>query len=94
LLPYAWADLSAQFEGSSSASGVAVFQHPANRDFPAGWCLRYYGFLGVAWPGLEVADLQPGEPLTLVFRIWIHDGSAEQGAVSQAYDVYQSHLSF
>jgi hypothetical protein len=89
---YSWADLSAQFGGQDRYSGAAIFQHPYNPDFPAGWCLRYYGFLGVAWPGIEVVTLNPGETIGLRFRIWIHEGDATQGGVEQAYTVYQRQL--
>jgi hypothetical protein len=89
LRKYSWADLSAQFGGQDQYSGAAIFQHPYNPDFPAGWCLRYYGFLGVAWPGIEVVTLNPGETIDLRFRIWIHEGDAAQGRVEQAYTVYQ-----
>jgi len=89
---YAWADFSARFEDSKEYSGIAIFQHPYNPDFPAGWCLRYYGFLGVAWPGTEVVTLEPGESLTLGFRLWIHEGDADAGRVEEAYQVYQRQL--
>jgi hypothetical protein len=89
LRKYSWADLSAQFGGQNQYSGAAIFQHPYNPDFPAGWCLRYYGFLGVAWPGTEVVTLNPGETMDLRFRIWVHAGDAVEGQVEQAYTVYQ-----
>jgi len=92
LRTFAWVDFSAQFEGQSEYSGAAVFQHPYNPDFPAGWCLRYYGFIGVAWPGLEVVELEPGESFTLKFRLYVHDGDAAQGVVEQAYHAYQGQL--
>ena len=89
---YSWADFSARFEDSPEHSGIAVFQHPYNPEFPAGWCLRYYGFLGVAWPGIEEVTLKPGEELTLSFRLWIHNGDAAEGRVEKAYSVYQGQL--
>ena len=92
LRKYSWADFSAQFEEQDQYSGTAIFQHPYNSDFPAGWCLRHYGFLGVAWPGIEVVTLNPGETLDLRFRIWVHEGNAVQGRVEQAYHAYQGQL--
>jgi hypothetical protein len=89
---YAWSDFSAQFEGRDDFSGAAIFQHPYNPGFPAGWCLRFYGFLGVAWPGVEVIELNPGESLELRFRVWVHEGEAKQGMVLKAYDAYQRQL--
>ena len=75
---YFWADLSANFAGRGSRSGVAIFDDGRNPGFPNGWTLRHYGFLGVAWPGLKMYTLKPGRPLTLTYRVWIHRGGAEQ----------------
>jgi hypothetical protein len=77
-----WADLSAKFAGRETFSGVAIFDHNENPGFPNGWTLRHYGFLGVAWPGLEFHTLKPGEPLTLRYLVYIHRGRAEEGDVA------------
>lgn len=85
-----WADESAKFSGNDYFSGVSIFQHQNNNNFPAGWCLRHYGFLGVAWPGIEQYPMSPGETLSLSFRIWIHQGDAEEGQVKNAYEVFKN----
>lgn len=90
LQPMPWADYSGVFEAAEDTSGVAIFQHVENPDFPAGWCLRYYGFLGVSWPGMDVVLLEPNEPLTLRFRIWIHRGEMSEGQVAEAYSVFST----
>lgn len=90
LQPFPWADYSGVFGRNQETSGVAIFQHSSNLDFPAGWCLRYYGFLGVSWPGIDPYVLEPGQPITMRFRIWIHDGDARNGAVEQAYAGFSS----
>jgi hypothetical protein len=69
---FTWADLSARFRGADDFTGAAVLQHPRNPDAPAEWCIRHYGFLGVSWPGLHPVTLQPGQPVTFRFRIWLH----------------------
>ncbi len=74
---FPWADLSAKFAGKDSFSGVAIFDDARNPGFPNGWTLRHYGFLGVAWPGLELYTLKPGEPLTLRYRVWVHRAGAD-----------------
>jgi hypothetical protein len=85
---HAWADLSAKFAGRDTLSGVAIFDNARNLAFPNGWTLRHYGFLGVAWPGLKMYTLKPGEPLTLRYRVWIHSGGAGEGDVAPAYAAY------
>lgn len=82
-----WADESGQF-GTDTYSGMAIFQHSTHPDFPAQWTLRHYGFLGVAWPGNERRTLQPGEPVTLRYRVWIHRGDAEEGRTADAYAAF------
>ncbi len=88
LKPLPWADETGNFGGSTSLSGAAIFEHESNPHFPAGWCLRHYGFIGVSWPGVEVIHLEPGKTLTLRFRVWVHDGDAQAGKVQEAYDLF------
>ena len=83
-----WADLSAEFGAAGKTSGAAVFINASNPGFPNGWCLRDYGFLGVDWPGLEPATLQPGEPVTLKYRVWVHRGDVKAGRVAEAYQSF------
>ncbi|MCD6598851.1 MAG: PmoA family protein [Bacteroidales bacterium] len=85
-----WADQSAKFGYNNYFSGVSIFQQNNNSNYPAGWCLRHYGFLGVAWPGVERYNMKPGETLSLSFRIWIHQGNAEEGKVESAYEVFEN----
>ena len=85
-----WADESGKFGGSDAYSGAAIFQHRSHPDFPAQWTLRHYGFLGVAWPGNDRVTLQPGVPVTLRYRIWIHQGNAEAGRVDEAYEMFKN----
>ncbi|MCE5248648.1 PmoA family protein [bacterium] len=85
---FPWADFSAIFKGTQSPSGVAIFQNPVNHDIPNGWCLRHYGFLGVAWPGLDPYTLRPSESFHARYRVWIHRGDAVAGQVAAAYDYY------
>ena len=88
LKPLPWADETGNFGGSTGLSGAAIFQHSSNPRFPAGWCLRHYGFIGVSWPGVEILHLEPGKALTLRFRVWVHDGGAKEGKVQEAYDLF------
>ena len=85
-----WADQSAKFGDNNYFSGLSIFQQKENNNHPAGWCLRHYGFLGVAWPGVERYNMKPGETLSLSFRIWIHQGDVEEGKVGSAYDIFNN----
>lgn len=87
-VPSRWADLSADWAGDGQRSGVAIIPHPENPGYPNGWTLRYYGFFGVAWPGMETYTIPAGETVHLKFRLWIHDGDVESGRVQEAYEEY------
>jgi len=92
-LKFPWADLSARFAGRTEMSGAAVFIHPrqsVGRAAPNEWTLRHYGFLGPCWPGMETVTLEPGKPVTLRYRLWIHRGDAAAGRVAAAYDAYRN----
>ncbi|HLA40857.1 MAG TPA: DUF6807 family protein, partial [Candidatus Glassbacteria bacterium] len=88
--PFTWADLSARFGGGPEISGAALFDHPGNLDHPNGWCLRHYGFVGIAWPGVEPYVLTPGSPVTARYRVVLHRGNAEDSRLAQAYQAYVS----
>lgn len=64
---HAWAQLEALFGGRRA--GLRIDIDPAHPDFPNGWCLRHYGFLGVNYPGLKAHRLEPGRPLVLEYRV-------------------------
>jgi len=86
--PFQWADMSA------AGRGVAVFVRPDHPDFPTTWLVRssYAGILNASWPGLKPFTLQPGGPITLEYRLYVHRGDAVDGQVAQAYATYcQAH---
>ncbi len=86
--PFQWADFSARFGQSEKASGAAIFPDPANPGYPNGWTLRHYGFTGVAWPGLEPFTFQPGVPVTMRYRVWVHRGDVDWGRVASTGKIF------
>jgi len=87
--PYGWADLSARMPGGDGVSGVTVIPARSHPDFPPGWMLRHYGVLNPAWPGTREFVMQPGVPLELSYRIYVHRGDLAEGAVAQVCDQWQ-----
>lgn len=88
--PSPWASHSSLPEPGGKRSGVAIFQHPENPDFPArNWTLRPYGFLGAAWPGERSHTIAPGESLDLRYRLYVHRGSAEGAGVAERFEHFQ-----
>jgi hypothetical protein len=64
-----WAELAADY-GDKHAT-VRITQDESNPGYPAGWCLRNYGFLGVNYPGLDPLTIAPGRTLTLKYRVTV-----------------------
>jgi Methane oxygenase PmoA len=83
-----WADFTGQFKDAPAPSGAAIFIKPDHPDFPPEWMTRSYGMLAVGWPGVKSKTLEPGNPITCQYRIWIHRGNPEAPIIQSAYESY------
>lgn len=88
-----WADWSGRFKLADGKiadrrSGAAVLIGADHPDMPPEWITRYYGVLGVTYPGLQMLEMPKGKPLRLRYRLWIHRGDAGEGRVDEAYRTY------
>jgi len=83
---FRWVDMSIK------EAGVAIFVSPDHPGFPFTWCIRnsYAGFCNVSWPGLKPFILQPGQPITLRYRMYVHRGDMTAGHIREAYEIYRS----
>lgn len=92
--PLAWADLTSKLKDPKAKmpSGAAIFVDPGHPDFPPTWLTRHYGILCVGWPGVKGKTFEPGVPIRLAYRIWIHNGTVDTAALQQAYDAYSQAL--
>ncbi|MDH4198636.1 MAG: PmoA family protein, partial [Candidatus Aminicenantes bacterium] len=81
---FRWADLS------TADLGVTIFVHPGHPGFPIPWLVRnsYAGVLNPSWPGLPRAVINPGTPVALRYRLYIHRGDVTSGRVGEAYQAY------
>jgi hypothetical protein len=88
-LRQAWADLSGVFPGGK-LSGLAVFQSPANADYPGDWIK--YPELNWFQPTFPAAGtryvLRKGQPLILRFRLLIHPGKAEDALLADSWTAF------
>ncbi len=91
-LPSPWVDVSYATEsGGEVVSGAAIFRHPENPDYPhSGWILRHYGFLGQSWPHIQPYEMEPGDSVTLRYRLYVHRGNAEDANVAEAFAAYEA----
>jgi hypothetical protein len=75
LTPRRWAELEGVYGGRKAI--LRITPDPKNLTAPYQWCLRSYGFVGASFPGRTDAvdgyTLQPGKPLTLMFRVRVSD---------------------
>jgi hypothetical protein len=84
-----WADLTARFAGAPEPSGAAIFVPANHPDFPPMWLTRHYGVLCLGWPGVEPKTFEPGKPVRLEYRVWIHRGAADGERLKRAYTEYE-----
>ena len=79
-----WSDLSGQFAGGDTLSGLMVLQHRQNPDYPGdwvqypdlSWCQPTFPASGTRYPLIK------GKPLVLRFRLFIHSGKTPDKALA------------
>lgn len=75
LVAHRWAEMEAVYGGKRAV--VRFEADPSNPHDPPQWCLRYYGFIGAAFPGRSESvssyTLEEGKPLTLRYRVTLTD---------------------
>lgn len=86
--PLAWVDFTSKFGDHATRSGAAVFVPPTHPDYPPTWLTRHYGPQCIGWPGVAPRTFEPGCPIRLSYRIWIHKAPVETPEIQGAYDAY------
>ena len=88
-----WSDLSGVFAGNEGSSGMTVFQHNQNPQYPGDW-VEYpdLSWVQPTFPGAgNRFELKPGEPLVLRFRILVHTGmKPDVQVLNKLWDEYHS----
>jgi|SRR5581483_2017719 len=88
-----WADCSGPLTRAPGHEpevfGIAMLDHPSNRNHPNAWFVRGYGPLGTNLPYFDgPLTLQPGETWSLRQRLYIHPGYADEGNVAGRFAEY------
>lgn len=83
-----WADLVRNLPGAGHPSGAAIFVAPSHPDYPPTWLTRHYGILCIGWPGVKPRTIEPNQPVSLDYRVWIHKTAVDVDALKQAYEAY------
>lgn len=69
--------------------GIAMLDHPWNRNHPNAWFARSYGPLGANLPFFDgPLTLEPGESWRLRHRIVVHDGRADVAMLESHWQAY------
>jgi len=91
----AWAELNGRFGEAGRTTGLVVFQHNTNPDYPGDWVK----FPEIDWfqPTFPASgtryELKKGEPLVLRFRLWLHRGPiADESLCAAHWLAYHSQL--
>ncbi len=90
-----WADCSGPFTRAPGHDpevyGIAMLDHPSNRNHPNAWFVRGYGPIGTNLPFFDGAlTLKPGETWNLRHRLYIHQHHAKEANVASRFDEYAS----
>ncbi|NQU23755.1 MAG: PmoA family protein [Candidatus Nealsonbacteria bacterium] len=85
--PLPWVDLTYPFR-ESAPSGAAIFVHPEHPNYPPTWLTRHYGPQCVGWPGVKAKTFEPGKPIQLNYRVFIHENEMDVDALKCAYEGY------
>ncbi|HUF33633.1 MAG TPA: PmoA family protein [Acidimicrobiales bacterium] len=95
-VPGRWLDLTGTVEGGTA--GVAFLDHPTNPRHPVPWYASTraatYGdegwanFVNAAFLFHEAMEVAGGEPLRFRYRVVVHDGDADAGAVERWWSAW------
>jgi hypothetical protein len=86
-----WADCSGPLvrRAEPEVYGIAMLDHPSNRNHPNAWFARSYGPLGTNLPFFDGAlTLAPGETWRLKHRIIVHAGDPWQAGIPERFEEY------
>lgn len=74
----AWGEVSGTFAGADRPAGLVILQHATNPDYPGDWVdYPQLNWLQPTFPKAKTRyRLEPGRPLRLRYRFWIHAGGA------------------
>jgi hypothetical protein len=91
-----WCDYSGPVGGK--ILGVAIFDNPSNPRYPTWWHVRDYGLFAANPFGQHDFEKQPagtgdlkipaGKNVTFKYRIYLHEGDEQQGAVAERFEKY------
>ena len=89
-----WVDYWGQIDGKTV--GIAIMDHPKNPRHPTWWHARDYGLVAAnpfgihdfegKPPGTGELTVPAGESITFCYRLYFHEGDAQQARIAQQYE--------
>ncbi len=88
-----WIDCSGKL--GRLTCGIAVFDHPANPDFPTPWFTRDYGYFSPNYGFFQEDPIvvAPRRPLRLRYRFYTHSGDVKEARVPEVWEEYREAIS-
>lgn len=91
-----WTDYSGP--AAETSAGVAILNHPSSFRYPTYWHVRDYGLFAANPFGIHDFESKAGTPgdhkmkhgdsFTLRYRVLLHNGTAEEAGVAEAFKQY------
>jgi len=82
----AWTDYHGPIDGETV--GLAILNHPSSFRFPTHWHVRTYGLFAANPFMKEGHTIEPGDTITLRYRVFLHRGDQKQGGVAEEFKRY------
>lgn len=85
-----WMDFSATFGSKNATSGLALLCHPKTLNYPAPWILRQQTSMqNIVFPGRNRIKIPMDKPLSLCYRLVIHEGSSNNINLNKLQSEYE-----
>jgi hypothetical protein len=81
-----WCDYFGAVDGH--CLGIAVFDHPANDSYPTTWHIRNYGLMSPNPSLIGPRTIEPGQTLSLRYRLAFHLGDVRQAGIADRFADY------
>ena len=85
-----WMDFRGDFMAGHAGSGVLIISHPDNPGHPPEWIIRKARSMqNPVYPGRIPVKMSPNHPVSLKYRIVIHEKELKKTDISRLYEDYK-----
>lgn len=88
-----WMDFSASFDIEEEKTGITIFCHPQTPNYPAPWIIRSQTSMqNIVFPGRDKIEIPMEKPVTLYYRLVVHNGDANRIDLNMLQTEYEASL--